>query len=111
MHYNDESYQRASKFGTATLVVVSFQFLYICLEIIVRKQKISEVGSILFISYALFDFFIIFGYNLVMMYHGAEANLSLLKVKQIFNKLNKDCIETKTLCDNGRVFAKKQKNT
>lgn len=38
LNNNQPSYERALVFTSATLIMVSIQFLYICLEIIVRKQ-------------------------------------------------------------------------
>ena len=92
---------------TASILIYSLQFLYICLKIIVQKEFIDQIGGVLFISYAFFNFFVIVGYFVQFLIYGAEANQIDQKIKELMVKLSKDCIEAKTLCDNGRIFRRK----
>ena len=71
------------------------------------KQKIAEVASIQFIAYALYDFFIILGYFMTIIFYGLQANDTDHDIKEILVQLSKDTIEIKTLCDNGKLWAKK----
>ena len=74
MHFNFEAYERACIFVQATLTITSIQFLYICVEIIIRKRYINEVASLMFLGYAFYDFFIIAFYFMILVNYGIETN-------------------------------------
>lgn len=107
LHFNNESFERSTIFVQAIITVASLQFLYICLEIIVRKQLLTDVASMLFIGYATFDFFVIMGYFFIILNYGSQANATDFEIKELMVELSKDCSETKQLCDDGRIWARK----
>ena len=44
---------------------------------------------------------------MVISYYGYLANNVDFQIKDLLMELSKDCIEIKTLCDKGKVWAKK----
>ena len=68
---------------------------------------LAAVGSVLFVAYGFFTFFVIFGYFMVIMWKGIQANNTDYQIKELLVLLGKDSIEIKQLCDNGKVWAKK----
>ena len=61
-------------------------------------------------AYASYDFFVLLGYFLVILYYGVKVNEIDYEFKELLVKLAKDCNEIKTFCDNGRVWMKKSNN-
>ena len=57
----------------------------------------------------MFDFFVIMGYFIFILHNGSEVNKKDLAYKAILVGIAKDCNETKTFCDNGRIWARKTK--
>ena len=67
----------------------------------------DDIASLKFIGYAVYDFFIIISYFLITVYNGSEVNSTDFELREIMIGLSKDCIEIKTLCDGGKIWAKK----
>ena len=63
----------------------------------------------MFLAYATYDFFIVIGYFMVILNYGKQANQTDFEIKELLVELSKDCNETKQLCDDGRLWSKKNR--
>jgi len=59
---NSVSIDRALIYTAVAILIYSLQFLYLCLQVIIRMLKLADQGSPLFLIFAFGDFilFIIF---------------------------------------------------
>ena len=46
---------------------------------------------------------------MVILNYGSQANATDFEIKELMVELSKDCNETKQLCDDGRLWARKTK--
>ena len=106
MNHNDDAFKRSTVFVWVCYSVSTLPFLYVCLEIIIRKQQLSDVASPIFITYAFWEFFIYSVSFTFIVYYGMLANNVDFQIKDIFINLSKSCVDIKDLCEKQKIWAK-----
>ena len=104
--HNNVVIKRSNLFVQSIYTFCSIPFLYICVEVIIRKQILFDIASPTFVAYAFFDFFILTWFFVVIVYYGMLANNVDFKIKDIFMNISKDCIDLKALSDKRMIWAK-----
>jgi hypothetical protein len=90
---NENSYYKAIIFISAITIIYALNFGWICLYVLFIGKGLETAGSIYFITHALYDFSVFFGYFIVILLYGAEANNIDFELKDLFIKLQVDCNE------------------
>lgn len=80
-------FKRAQLFTSIVYLTYSLQFLYICFQVIIAKQPLFEQGGLIFLTYAFSDMLITTIMVINSLNHGAEANLTHLRSKNILSKI------------------------
>ena len=109
MNNNKAVHRRGSIFAACILIIYSLQAIYICVQVIVFAEDYSSLfGGIEFIAISFFDLSVVLYYIVLIIYYGAEANSIDSHIRDLLHGIGKECIEAKTLCDQGLVFKKKK---
>ena len=73
-YLNQIQYRRGMVYSQGIIYLFSIPFLFICLQVIIRFQKLAEQGNIVFLFYTFYDLFIFIGFLLITLGYGAKAN-------------------------------------
>ena len=103
---NENSYYKGIIFISAITIIYALNFGWICLYVLFIKKGLESAGSTYFLSHAFYDFAVFFGYFVVILLYGAEANNIDFKIKDLLIKLQVDCNEAVILAHQQLVYEK-----
>ena len=87
-------------------MIFLLNFLYLVLVVVVFKKPLSAVGSPYYITHSIWDFSVIFGYFLIILIYGSEANNTDYLLRDLLTKIQIDCNEAVILAHGDNVFEK-----
>jgi len=84
---NENSYFKGIIFISAITIIYALNFGWICLYVLFIGKSLFSAGSPFFLAHAFYDFGVFFGYFVVILLYGAEANNIDLELKDLFIKI------------------------
>ena len=84
---NENSYYKSIIFISAITIIYALNFGWICLYVLFFAKPLSAAGSEYFLAHAFYDFTIFFGYFIVILTYGAQANNVDFEIKDLFTKI------------------------
>lgn len=84
---NENSYYKGIIFISAITIIYALNFGWICLYVLFIGKGLETAGSQYFMAHAFYDFGVFFGYFVVIILYGAEANNIDYELKDLFIKL------------------------
>jgi len=103
---NENSYYKGIIFISAITIIYALNFGWICLYVLFIGKGLETAGSKYFLAHAFFDFAVFYGYFIVILLYGAEANNIDLEIKDLLIKLQVDCNEAVVLAHQELVYEK-----
>lgn len=103
---NENSYFKGIIFISAITIIYALNFGWICLYVLFIKKGLNTAGSTYFLTHAFYDFAVFFGYFVVILIYGAEANNIDEELKDLLIKLQVDCNEAVILARQELVWEK-----
>ena len=88
---NENSYYKGIIFISAITIIYALNFGWICLYVLFIGKGLHSAGSTYFLTHAFYDFAVFFGYFVVILIYGSEANMIDEELKDILIKLQVDC--------------------
>jgi hypothetical protein len=89
----DSAFKRGTIFVSAITFIYALNFLKICLFVLFIGKSLREVGSPFYLVHSFFDFSVFFGYLIVILIYGSEANDIDFEIKDLLIKIQIDCNE------------------
>ena len=84
---NETSYYKGIVFISAITIIYALNFGWICLYVLFMGKGLESAGSPHFLAHSFYDFTVFFGYFVVILYYGAEANNIDAEIKDFLMKL------------------------
>jgi hypothetical protein len=103
---NENSYYKGIIFISAITIIYALNFGWICLYVLFIGKGLQSAGSTYFLTHAFYDFAVFFGYFVVILVYGAEANNIDEELKDLLIKLQVDCNEAVILARQELVWEK-----
>jgi hypothetical protein len=103
---NENSYYKGIIFVSAITIIYALNFGWICLYVLFFGKGLAAAGSDYFLTHAFYDFTCFFGYFIVILLYGAQANNIDFELKDLFTKIQIDCNEAIVLAHQEMVYEK-----